>query len=382
MTDLYFNNAFSKRPLTEVVDRMIPFLGDEFENPLTESESAEKVRAEIESARKSVATLVGANANEIYFVSSGTEANNWALKGTAYAHQKTKNHLIISGIEHFSVHQTAQFLERQGFEITFIPVSSEGFVDVEEVAKAIQPTTTLVSIQAASDEIGVIQNLAAVVSLKRRFDSVLFHTDAIQYLCYEEISMSRLPFDLLSISANALYGPPGIGALYRRSNTRITPIFHGGMQEGGMRPGLQSAALIAGFGEASRVLLDRKKLWKGRLGGLQQKCFDAFDSWDLSVTGSRSCRLVDNIHVVSDVDGEALLTLLLADGIRASSGSTCYQYAQKESHVLKALGIGREAARGSILFTLSKDHDAQSIEFLLGSFKRSIDHLRRIKPGF
>ena len=380
MTDLYFNNAFSKRPLTEVVQRMIPFLEEEFENPLTESESAEKVRVEMALARQSIATLVGAQPEEIYFVSSGTEANNWALKGAAYAHQKTRNHLIVSGIEHFSVYQTAQFLQRQGFEITFIPVSNEGFVDVEVIAKSIRPTTILVSIQAASDEIGVIQNLAAIASLKTRFGDVLFHTDAIQYLCYEEISMSRLPFDLMSISSNALYGPPGIGALYRRSDTRISPILHGGMQEGGMRPGLQSVALIAGFGEAARVLTERRKAWKERLAGLQEKCFDAFDSLDVPVTGSKGCRIVDNLHVVIDVDGEAFLTLLLTEGIRASSGSTCYPYAQKESHVLKALGIGKEAARGSILFTLSKDHDSKSIDVLLSSCRRNIEHLRRIKP--
>ena len=380
MTDLYFNNAFSKRPLTEAVRRMTPFLRDEFENPLTESEGAESIRSEIAFARQSIANLVGAESGEIYFVSSGTEANNWALKGAAEAHGKRKRHLIVSGIEHFSVYQTAQFLQRQGFDVTFIPVSNEGFVDVEDIAKSIRPETFLVSIQAASDEIGVIQNLAAIASLKKRFDEVLLHTDAIQYLCYEEILLSRLPFDLVSISSNALYGPPGIAALYRRSQTRISPMLHGGMQEEGMRPGLQSVALIAGFGEAVRVLIEQRNQWKEHLAGLQAKCFDAFASWDVPVTGSKNCRLVDNLHVVIDVDGEALLTLLLTEGIRASSGSTCYQYAQKESHVLKALGIGKEATRGSVLFTLSKDHDSHSIDILLASFKRNIDHLRLIKP--
>jgi cysteine desulfurase len=380
MMNLYFNNAFSKQPLTEAVQRMTPFLQKEFENPLTESENAETSRAEIALARQSIATLLDSKPEEIYFVSSGTEANNWALKGAAHAHQKTKNHLIVSEIEHFSVYQTAQFLQRQGFDVTFVPVSREGFVDVDDIANSIRPQTSLVSIQAASDEIGVIQNVAAIALLKERFDDVLFHTDAIQYACSEEILVSRLPFDLVSISSNALYGPPGVAALYRRAGARISPLLHGGMQEEGMRPGLQSVALIAGFGEAARVMLANRKAWKEQLAALQEKCFEAFESCSIPVTGSKSCRLVDNLHVITNVDGEALLTLLLSEGIRASSGSTCYQFAQKESHVLNALKIATEDARGSILFTLSKDHDDESIEAMLSSLRKNLEHLRRIRP--
>ncbi len=366
MKNLYFNNAFSKQPLTEVVEKMSPFLHQEYENPLTESEGAEAARKALAEARKSVATLLEARPEEIYFVSSGTEANNWALKGAGYAYQRTRNHLVISEIEHFSVYQTAQFLQRQGFEVTFVPVSPEGFVDPAEISKSIRPTTFLVSVQAASDEVGVIQNIAAIASLKQRFDDVLFHTDAVQYCCYEEISMKRMQLDLVSVSSNALYGPAGAGALYIRSGTRMVPLLHGGMQEEGMRPGLQSIALIAGFGEAARIVQERKKEWKEQLGVLQQRCFESLDSRMVPVTGSRNCRLIDNIHVLADVDGEALLTLLQTEGIRASSGSTCDQYAQKESHVLKALGIGTALARGSLLFTLSKDHDTDSIQTLIG----------------
>jgi cysteine desulfurase len=379
MKNLYFNNAFSKQPLPEVIDWMSPFLGKSFENPLTESGPAEQVRKEIQHARESVAALLDARPEEIYFVSSGTEANNWALKGTAHAHKKTRNHLVLSAIEHFSVYQTAQFLERQGFEVTYVPVTREGFVDPNAVAGAIRPSTVLVSVQGASDEIGVIQNLDGIASLKREFDDVLFHSDAIQYLCYEELPLQRIPLDLVSISSNALYGPSGIGALYIRTGTRILPLFHGGMQEEGMRPGLQSTALIAGFGEAARINRERKGTWKQHLAGLQEKCFEAMDSWHVPVTGSRSCRVVDNIHVLADVDGEALLTLLLSEGIQASSGSTCYQYAQKESHVLKALGMTPEQVKGSLLFTLSKDHNQESNEAFLDSFRKVLAHLRTIK---
>lgn len=379
MNNLYFNNAFSKKPLPEVVERMIPFLGEQFENPLTESEQAERVRKEVEQARELVATLLQARAEEIYFVSSGTEANNWALKGTAYAHQKSKNHLVISAIEHFSVYQTAQFLQRQGFEVTYVPVTREGFADPDAVAEAISPATVLVSIQAASDEIGVIQNVDAVASLKTEFPDILFHSDAIQYLCYEELPLRRIPLDLVSISSNALYGPSGVAALYVRSGTRIIPLFHGGMQEEGLRPGLQSTALIAGFGEAARINQERKGAWKQQLAGLQEKCFETMDLLNVPVTGSRSCRLVDNIHVLADVDGEALLTLLLSEGIQASSGSTCYQYAQKESHVLKALGMSPEQVKGSLLFTLSKDQSLENIQALLDCFGKVLDHLRKVK---
>jgi cysteine desulfurase len=380
MTNLYFNNAFSKQPLPEALKKMFTFALSEYENPLTESDGAERGREALDHARSSVAAILEARPNEIFFVSSGTEANNWALKGAAYAHQKRRNHLVISQIEHFSVYQAAQFLQRQGFEVTFLSVSPEGFVDPEEVANSIRPTTSLVSIQAASDEIGVIQNLSEIASLKQRFDDVLFHTDAVQFVCYEELSMSRTPLDLVSISSNALYGPAGVGALYIREGTRMVPLLHGGMQEDGMRPGLQSIATIAGFGEAASIVAKQKSQWKETLGRLQEQCFATMDSLGLQVTGSRNCRLVDNVHVIADVDGEALLTLLLSEEIRASSGSTCYQYAQKESHVLKAIGLNEEQARGSILFTLSKDHQPSDIQSMLDSFGRSLRHLRNVKP--
>ena len=380
MTDLYFNNAFSKQPLPEVVQAMTPFLSQEYENPLTESEGAEKAREILETARKNIAALLQCRNDEIYFVSSGTEANNWAVKGAAVAHHKKKKHIILSHIEHFSVYQSVQFLQRQGFDATFVPVSPEGFVDFDFIAESIRPETVLVTIQAASDEIGVIQNLAAMASLKERFDDVMFHSDAIQYICYEDFSTARIPLDLISFSSNAIYGPQGIAALYVRSGARLTPLLHGGMQEGGLRPGLQSIALAAGFGEAARMNALSKREWKEKLTSLQERIFRGMDSLGLSLTGSKTCRLVDNVHLTSDVDGEALLTLLLTDGIRSSSGSTCYQFAQKESHVLKALGKTQEEARGSLLFTLGKNHNAESIDILLGSLGGAVDHLRNVKP--
>ena len=376
--NLYFNNAFSKQPSTEVVQKMLPFLRDEFENPLTESEAADRARAQLLSARQNVADLMKASPDEIYFVSSGTEANNWALKGAAYANKK-KNHLVISAIEHFSIYQTAQFLERQGFEISFVAAAPDGFIDPDDLKHSIRPSTVLLSIQSASDEIGVIQNMDRIASLKKEFEDVLFHTDAIQFLCYEQLPLDRIPLDLVSLSSNALYGPSGVAALFVRKGCRIVPLLHGGMQEEGMRPGLQSIALLAGFGEAARLNAIHKDDWKQSLAALQERCFQAMDSLSIPVTGSKSCRLVDNIHITADVDGEALLTLLLSEGIRASSGSTCYQFAQKESHVLKALGLDVNRAKGSLLFTLSKDHDRESVDRFLNIFGDALKHLRKIK---
>jgi cysteine desulfurase len=376
--NLYFNNAFSKQPLPEAVQRMLPYLRDHYENPLTDSEGAEFAIDAMEVARVSVAQLIHASQDEIYFVSSGTEANNWAIKGTALAGTK-KNHIIVSAIEHFSVYQTVQYLQRQGYEVTFVPVDASGFVDPDEIGRAIKPSTGIISIQSASDEIGVIQNIDQIALLKKQFDDVLFHTDAIQYICYEDLPLDRIPLDLVSLSSNAIYGPAGVAALYVRKGVRLVPLLHGGMQEQGMRPGLQSTAMIAGFGEAARVNELRKTEWKQKIASLQEKCFQSLDSLGISITGSRSCRLVDNIHLLADVDGEALLTLLSIEGIAASSGSTCYQYAQKQSHVLKALGISQENAQGSLLFTLSKDHDSRSIDRLLEAFSASLQHLRKIK---
>lgn len=378
MMSLYFNNAFSKQPLPEVVAAMQAYLRDEFENPLTESDGAERIRTAIQKARASVAALVRAKASEIYFVSSGTEANNWALKGSVW--NKNRKHFVISAVEHFSVYQTAQHLERQGFDLSIVPVSPSGVLDPADLERAIRPATVLVSVQCASDEIGVIQNVDQIAALKQRFPDVLFHTDAIQFVCYEDLDLARIPLDLLSLSSNALYGPPGIAALYIREGTRTVPLIHGGMQEEGMRAGLQSPSLAAGFGKAAEIAVTRKSKWKRNLLDRRLQLFGLADRLDVPVAGSRDQRVADNVLLLTDVDGEAMLTLLLERGVRASSGSTCYPYAQKESHVLKALGIEPEQARGSILLTPGVDQTEKDISLFCGYFEETLTHLRRIKP--
>lgn len=377
---LYFNNAFSKRPLQDVIQSMLPFLNDEYENPLTESEGAERARAALDLARTQIADLIQAKSSEIFFVSCGTEANNWALKGLAQAWADKKDHIVISAVEHFSVYQTAQFLNRHGCKVTIIPVDSEGIVNADDVANAILPSTFAVSIQSASDEVGVIQNIQALSKLKQRFPEVIFHTDAIQFLCYEDFNVQLMPFDLVSISSNAIYGPSGVAALFVREGTRIIPLIHGGMQEGGMRPGSQSIANIVGFGTAAGINKTSKQKWKQQLSGLQNQFFRCFDELEVPISGSRKSRLCDNVHVSVDVDGEALLSLLLAEGVRASTGSTCYEYAQKESHVLKAMGIDADAARGAILFTAGIDVSGQDVDQVCGILRTNIDHLRKLKP--
>lgn len=378
---LYFNNAFSKRPLQDVIQSMLPFLNDEYENPLTESEGAERARAALDLARTEIANLIQAKSSEIFFVSSGTEANNWALKGLAQAWAGKKDHIVISAVEHFSVYQTAQFLKRHGCKVTIVPVDNEGIVNADDVANAILPSTFAVSIQSASDEVGVIQNIQALSNLKQRFPGVIFHTDAIQFLCYEDFNVQLMPFDLVSISSNAIYGPSGVAALFVRDGTRIIPLIHGGMQEGGMRPGSQSIANIVGFGKAAGINKTSKQKWKQQLSGLQNQFFRCFDELEVPISGSRKSRLCDNVHVSVDVDGEALLSLLLAEGVRASTGSTCYEYAQKESHVLKAMGIDADAARGAILFTAGIDVSAQDVDQVCGILRTNIDHLRKLKPA-
>jgi cysteine desulfurase len=377
--NLYFNNAFARQPLREVVEEMQPYLRDEFENPLTESDGAGRAREVLASGRASVAALLNAKPEEIFFVSSGTEANNWALKGAVSANKK-RHDLVISAIEHFSVLQTARSLQKQGAGLSVAPAGREGLVDPADVKKNIKTTTVLVSIQAASDEIGVVQDIGGISALKRLYPDVLFHCDAVQYLSAESLDVDQCPFDLVSLSSNALYGPPGIAALYVREGTRILPLLHGGMQEDGLRPGLQSMALVAGFGAAARINLARKSSWMRHLLSLRNRLFDCLDELNAPVTGSRTRRLADNVHTITDVDGEALLTLLLEKGICATSGSTCYQYAQKESHVLKALGMDPGAARGALLFTLGADQTEADIDFLAGSLQEILPYLRALKP--
>jgi cysteine desulfurase len=377
---LYFNNAFSKRPIQEVAKSMQPFLSERFENPLTESEGGEHARNAIETARTNVASLLNAKPNELYFVSSGTEANNWALKGLAYAWQGKKDHIVISAVEHFSVYQAAQFLNRYGIKVSIVPVDHQGKVDPDAVAKAIQPSTFAVSIQCASDEVGVIQDYQSISKLKSNFPDVVFHTDAVQFVAYEELNLQKESFDLVSISSNAIYGPAGVAALFIRAGTRIVPLIHGGMQEDGLRAGLQSVASIVGFGKAAEITKESRKQWKSLLAELQKNLFKKFEELDLPITGSKTDRLVDNFHGIVDVDGEALLSLLLEDGISASTGSTCYQFAQKESHVLKAMGIDNQSAHGAILFTTGIDVASEDLDITTESLAKNLKHLRSLKP--
>jgi cysteine desulfurase len=360
---------------------MLPFITDEYENPLTESEGADHARTALDNARKQIATLIHTKSSEIFFVSSGTEANNWALKGLAQAWSSKKDHIVVSAIEHFSVYQTAQFLNRHGCRVTIVPVNSDGIVNPDDVANAILPSTFAVSVQSASDEVGVIQNIQALSNLKHRFPEVVFHTDAIQFICYEDLDLQLMPFDLVSISSNAIYGPSGVAALFVREGTRIVPLIHGGMQEDGMRAGLQSIASIVGFGKAAEINRTLKQEWKQQLSGIQHQFLRFFDELEIPITGSRNSRLCDNIHVLADVDGEALLSLISAEGVRASTGSTCYEYAQKESHVLKAMGIDADAARGAILFTPGIDVSAEDADRVRGILRTNIQHLRKLKPA-
>lgn len=380
MTPIYLNNAFAKRPLPQVVDAMQPYLRDSYDSPLTESGGGEEARTVLSRARSSVAALLNARAEEILFVSSGTEANNWALKGAVHAARGGAKHIVISAIEHFSIYQTALYLQKHGIEVTIVPVDSQGRVDPEEVSRAIKQDTVIVSILAGSDEIGVTQDLKKLSELKLRHPQTLFHTDAIQYLCYEPLDVCALPFDLVSISSNALFGPAGIAALFVREDTRLTPLFHGGMQEDGMRPGLQSLPLVSGFGAAAAVNLVQRATWKTQLMEWRDDAYKLLRRLNIPITGSSENRLVDNIHGIVDVDGEALLTLLQEDDIFASTGSTCSQYAQKESHVLKSLGLTSEQARGAILFTGSIYVDQQDQRRFSEAFEEALNSLRALKP--
>lgn len=379
MSFLYLNNAFSKKTHARVIDAINPLLANSYESPLTESAGGEEARNLLQKSRLSVASVLNAQPDEIRFVSSGTEANNWALKGSIAASRKSRNRIVISAMEHFSVFQTALYLKKSGVEVSVVPVDSSGLIDPDAVSQVITPETVVVSILAGSDEIGTIQDLNAIAGLKNRFPEVLFHTDAVQYLCYEALDVRSTPFDLVSFSANALYGPAGIAALFIREGTRVTPLLHGGVQEEGMRPGLQSLALIAGFGMAASINVSEKSQWKAELRSWQHELIALMDEFHVPVTGSRKQRLVDNVHVIVDVDGEAMITLLQEDEILASTGSTCSQYAQKESHVLKALGLSQEQARGAMLFTGSMDAAAETQRFR-NSFTEALQSLRALKP--
>ena len=336
----------------------------------------------VTTARGRVAHLIGAWPEEIVFTSGGTEADNYALEGIAFAREDKGNHIIVSAIEHHAVINCAKFLQSRGFQITFLPVGGDGLIDPAEVKKAITDKTILVSVMHANNEIGTIEPLAEISKIVKE-KGIILHSDAVQTVGHVPFNVDALGVDLLSISAHKLYGPKGVGALYVRKGTKMINLLHGGAQESGHRASTENVPGIVGLGVAAEVVLGEMLAERMRIIPLRDKLIKGvLDKIpDVQLNGHPTLRLPNNVNLsIKYIEGEALLLNLDLQGIAAASGSACSSGSTEASHVLLAIGLLPEAARGSVRFTLGRLVKEEEIDFVLETLPKIVEKLRKMSP--
>jgi len=366
----------------EVFRVMEPYFTEIFGNPSSLHACGQDARKAVEAARQGVARFLGAYPEEIVFTSGGTESDNFAVKGTAYANETKKNHIIVSSIEHHAILEPCRFLEKRGFRVTYLPVDSTGMVDPEEVKKAITPQTILVSVMHASNEVGTIQPIAEIGRITREA-GVYLHTDAVQTVGHIPVDVREMNVDLLSLSGHKLYGPKGIGVLYIRKGTKILPFMHGGGQEDGRRGSTHNVPGIVGLGKAIEMASREMTEERQRLTGYRDRIIKSLQNQidHIQINGHLQKRLPNNVNIsMAYVEGEATLLSLDLEGICASTGSACSSESTEASHVLLAMHIPTEEARCSLRFSLGKWTTESDIDRLIEVLPGIVKKLRIMSP--
>ncbi|MBA7473203.1 Cysteine desulfurase IscS [subsurface metagenome] len=382
MRKVYLDNAAATPLLPEVREAMMPYLGEAFGNPASLHNWGDAAREAMETARGEVAQLIGANAEEIIFTGSGTESNNFAVKGLALAQQSRGKHVVVSAIEHFSVLHSARTLEKWGFELTLIPVDKYGVVDPEDVRRSIRKDTVLVSVMHANGEVGTIEPVQEIAKIARE-SNVVFHTDAMATAGTTPVNVKELGVDALSLAGNQFYGPKGVGALWVRKGVRIIPLLDGGIQEGGRRAGTEDVPAIVGLGKAAQLAITNMAARIEHLTRLRDRLLTELPAKidRVVVTGHPQHRLPGHASFcVEFIEGEAMLLLLNSQGVAVASGSACTSRALKASHVLIATGIPHELAQGSLLFTPGMENTPEDIDYVLDTLPPIVDKLRQMSP--
>ena len=377
---IYLDNAASTVIHNEVFQEMIPFLKEQYGNPSSIHHSGRMASRAIQKARKQIANLISANPEEILFTSGGTESNNIALFGIT--HTNKGKHIITSSIEHDAVLEPCKKLEKEGFDVTYLPVSGDGLINPEDVKKSITKNTCLVSIMFANNEVGTVQPIGEIAKLCSE-KRIFFHTDAIQAIGKLEINVKELQLDMLSISSHKINGPKGVGALYIKSGTKIEPYIFGGGQENGLRSGTENVASVVGFGKACELAkenLSKNILhFKNLRDVLVSKVMKEIPY--VSINGHPEKRIPNNAHFTFlGVNGEDLIIKLDEEGIAASTGSACSVRTQKESHVLRAMGFLHEQIAGSLRLTVGSMNTISEIENTITVLKRVVKELRSVSP--
>ena len=379
---IYLDNAATTKTSEEVVAAMLPYFTEYYGNPSSVYEFASESKKAVSNARRTIAETLGAQENEIYFTAGGSEADNWALKATAEAYQSKGKHIITTKIEHHAILHTAEYLEKRGFEITYIGVDENGVVKVDELEKAITPETILISVMFANNEIGTIQPIKEIGQIAKKH-GVLFHTDAVQAYGQLPINVDELHIDMLSSSGHKLNGPKGIGFLYIRKGVKIRSFVHGGAQERKRRAGTENVPGIVGYGKAAEIAAKTMKERTAKEIELRDHLIDRVlaEVPYTRLNGHRTNRLPNNANFSFQfVEGESLLILLDNNGICASSGSACTSGSLDPSHVLLAIGLPHEIAHGSLRLTLSAETTMEDIDFVVDCIKQIIERLRSMSP--
>jgi len=382
MKRIYFDYAATTPADPEVVSAMLPYFSEVFGNPSSLHYFGRQANNAVESAREIAAGFIGAKSEEIIFTSGGTESDNFALKGIAYANSSKGRHIITSNIEHHAILESCQFLESNGFKVTYLPVQSNGILNPDEVKKSISRETILISVMHANNEIGSIQQINEIGKIAQE-NKIYFHTDAVQSFGHIPINVDELNIDMLSASAHKIYGPKGVGLLYLRKGTKIQPFLNGGSQEKKLRASTHNVPGIIGFGKA--IELASKNMGKEilQLTNLRDKLINGVitNIENIKLNGDSKQRLPNNANFsIKFVEGEGMVLGLDLEGIAVSSGSACTSGSLEPSHVLRAIGRTADLAHGSVRFSFGKFNTMEEVDYALEKFIKIVARLRKMSP--
>jgi len=379
---IYLDHAATTPTRKAVVEEMLPFFGEFYGNPSSIYEFAQHNKVAIDKSRDTVAEAINADAAEIFFVSGGTEADNWAIQGIAETYAKKGNHIITTAIEHHAVLHTCEYLAKKGIDVTYLDVDADGLVNLDELEAAITDKTILISVMFANNEIGTIQPIKEIGAIAKKH-KVLFHTDAVQAFTHIPIDVVDMNIDLMSISGHKIYGPKGIGALYIRKGVRMKAFIHGGAQERRRRGGTENVPAIVGFGKAVELAMDEMEIESKRLIKLRDRFIEqVYEKVTyVKLNGHATERLPNNVNLSFEfIEGESLLILLDMQGVCASSGSACTSGSLDPSHVLLAIGLPHEIAHGSLRVTLGRATTEEDLDYVSDALVGIVQRLRDMSP--
>lgn len=379
---IYLDNAATTAILPEVLDKMMPYLTEYYGNPSSVYGLAGVSKEAIDKSRKTIADFIGAKENEIYFTAGGSESDNWAIKSVALAKKAKGKHIITTKIEHHAVLHTCEFLEKNGYEVSYIDVDEDGVVKLDELKKAIRPDTILISVMFANNEIGTIQPIKEIGRIAKE-NGILFHTDAVQAFGHLRINVDELNIDMLSASGHKFHGPKGAGIMYIRNSVKLEPLIHGGAQERKRRAGTHNVPGIVGMGAAIELADKNLKANAEKEIAIRDHLIERVmkEIPHVKLNGHKTNRLPNNANFsFSFIEGESMLMMLDAKGICCSSGSACTSGSLDPSHVLLAIGLSHEIAHGSLRVSMSEETTMEDIDYLVDNLKAIVERLRSMSP--